>query len=67
MWNIVTGACEKTFEGHSDSVIKAEISDDGIRVVSGSLDNTVRVWNIVTGECDKTFTFNGLIKAIKEL
>ena len=54
VWNVTTGVCEKTLEGHSDIVNSVAISDDGSRVVSGSCDKTVRVWNVTTGVCEKT-------------
>ncbi len=38
------------FEGHTDAVFCASFSSDGRRVVSGSLDKTVRIWNSETHE-----------------
>ena len=29
---------------------------DGIHIVSGSLDTSIRVWNIETGECEHVLT-----------
>ncbi|CAE6497094.1 unnamed protein product [Rhizoctonia solani] len=36
--------------GHSDAVLSAHFSPDGTRVVSGSLDKSIRVWDIKSGE-----------------
>ncbi|KAE9392793.1 hypothetical protein BT96DRAFT_1023345 [Gymnopus androsaceus JB14] len=36
--------------GHAESVESVAISPDGKRVVSGSMDKTIRIWNAETGE-----------------
>ena len=53
IWNIETGLCEKTLEGHNDLVNSLNFTPDGKLVVSGSRDNTLRVWDLQTGECLK--------------
>ena len=55
VWNIETGECVKTFEGHNGDVYSVCFSSDGKKIASGSGDKTVRVWNVETGECIKTF------------
>jgi WD40 repeat protein len=42
-------------QGHFDSVNSAVYSSDGQRVVSTSLDNTVKEWDRETGQCLRTF------------
>jgi WD40 repeat protein len=44
-----------TFEGHSQYVTSVSFSPDGASIVSGSLDNTVKVWSVESGECVTTF------------
>ena len=39
----------RTLTGHSSSVDIVAFSRDGNRVVSGSLDNLVKIWNTETG------------------
>ena len=42
--------------GHSRYVWSVSFSPDGSRIVSGSVDKTVRVWDAVTGEVINTLT-----------
>ena len=49
MWDAVTGTLFNTFEGHSSFVTSVAFSPDGTKIVSGSVDNTVRVWDANTG------------------
>ena len=41
-------------EGHVDQVTYASFSPDGLKIVSASRDETVRVWNAETGEVLQT-------------
>ena len=54
LWDIRTGECLKTFQGHG-RVNSVSISPDGTTLASGSDDKTVKLWDIRTGECLKTF------------
>ncbi|KAG8763346.1 hypothetical protein FRC11_004474 [Ceratobasidium sp. 423] len=38
------------FKGHGDEVLSIRFSPDGTRVISNSLDNTIRVWDTRNGE-----------------
>ena len=40
-----------TVEGHTDVVRSVAFSPDGTRVLSGGVDETLRVWDSATGEC----------------
>jgi WD40 repeat protein len=48
VWDIQTGECQYTLEGHSGSVKSVVFSPDGLRVASGSNNMTVRVWDITS-------------------
>ncbi|MGB3267583.1 MAG: NACHT domain-containing protein [Microcoleus sp.] len=54
LWDIRTGECLKTLQGHG-RVNSVSISPDGKTLASGSHDKTVTLWDIHTGECLKTF------------
>ncbi|KAF8800342.1 hypothetical protein BYT27DRAFT_7148666, partial [Phlegmacium glaucopus] len=50
-WNL-SEACEAELKGHSNFVISAVFSPDGMHIVSTSSDKTARIWNTATGECE---------------
>ena len=50
LWDLETGRLVKTFKDHHDWVVSVTFSADNRRVVSGSLDNTIKIWDIQTGE-----------------
>jgi WD40 repeat protein len=54
LWDLETGACLRTLEGHGDAVHRVKVSPDGRRAISGSWDNTVRFWDLETGTCLRT-------------
>ena len=49
-WQVV-----KVLEGHTGDVCAVAISSDGAKIVSGSLDHTVRIWSMETGEVPASF------------
>ena len=55
IWDVNTGECLKTLEGHSLFVNSVAYSPDGTKIISGSGDRTVKIWDANTGECLKTF------------
>ena len=50
------GGLLKTLQGHRYSVysVAAYLTDERVCIVSGSLDNTVKVWDAVSGSCLRT-------------
>ncbi len=54
LWNLDTGACLKTLEGHTHYVDSVALTPDGRRALSGSWDKTLRLWDLDTGDCLKT-------------
>jgi WD40 repeat protein len=53
VWNISTGLCERTLEGHAYEVMDIVLLSDG-RLCSVSRDRSIKIWNIETGVCDLT-------------
>lgn len=51
--------------GHTDWVESVAVSPDGTRVLSGSLDNTVKLWDAATGRLLRTF--GGHSKGVKSV
>lgn len=54
--NSVTGSKEAVFSGHTKSVGSVQFSSDGVSLVSGSADRTVKLWNVQTGGVVETFS-----------
>ncbi|MFM5944010.1 MAG: WD40 repeat domain-containing protein, partial [Dolichospermum sp.] len=56
IWNLKTGKVKFTFDGHSSWVSAIALMSVGKTVISGLLDNTVKIWNLETREEIATFT-----------
>ncbi|KAG2207386.1 hypothetical protein INT47_006861, partial [Mucor saturninus] len=52
LWNMDTGECIRTYQGHEAAVNAVQWMDN--HIVSASGDRTIRIWNLETGECIKT-------------
>jgi WD40 repeat protein/serine/threonine protein kinase len=52
VWDVSTGQgrVERVLEGHGDAVRSLSFSRDGRRLLSGSLDGTVREWDVASGK-----------------
>ena len=44
VWDLGSGECKRTLQGHSEPVSSCAIAPDGLMLVSGSLDKTLKVW-----------------------
>jgi WD40 repeat protein len=54
VWNLRTGKCLKTLEGHNDVVNAVALTSDSKIAVSASSDKTLKVWDLHMGACLKT-------------
>ncbi len=55
LWDVPTGRCLQTWQGHSQSVQSIAFHPHEPVLASGSADQTVKLWNRYTGQCLKTF------------
>jgi WD40 repeat protein len=54
LWNVRTGECFQTLEGHDNWVWTLAFSPHGDLLASGSGDHTIKLWDLKTGECIRT-------------
>ena len=54
-WELATGQCINTFEGHLATVSCVRISGDGRWAISAGSDTTLRLWDLSSKQCVRTF------------
>lgn len=54
VWDLKSGLCVHTLEGHTDGVTHLVIMPDGYTVISCSKDNTIKVWDLLSAKCLQT-------------
>ena len=57
VYDIFTHKISRRFEGHAREISDLSFSPDGRRLLSSSLDKTVRVWDMPTGRCLSWLSF----------
>jgi WD40 repeat protein len=60
-----SGACIRVLKGHRQSIYCLTVLGDGVTVVSGSHDNTLRIWDTETGKCVRSV--EGHTKAVRSV
>jgi WD40 repeat protein len=63
VWNLHSGACLRTLQGHTNWVIGVALTGDG-RAVSASRDRTLRVWDLWSGLCLAVFPWDYPITSV---
>lgn len=58
IWNIESGQCKLTLNGHSNSVFGLTVLKN-CEMASSSFDKTIKIWNTDSGEC--RMTLNGVV------
>lgn len=53
-WDLVTGACLRTFRGHHTGAVRSIATTPDGRLALSAGDATIRVWDLSTGECRHT-------------
>jgi WD40 repeat protein len=57
-WDLESGRCLHTLEGHTDEIYAVALSSDSRRALSGSADGALRWWDLEVGSCLKTLEGN---------
>jgi WD40 repeat protein/serine/threonine protein kinase len=55
LWDLTSGACLQTFEGHTAKIRSVDLGPDGRTALSGGADGTLRLWEVATGRCLRAF------------
>lgn len=55
VWDLATGAAQKTLAGHTAQVYSVAFSPDGKQLISGSGDKNVTLWDLAEGKALKSF------------
>lgn len=50
VWDVRTGHCLNIYDGHDDTVLCSDLSQDGRTAATGSADRSIHIWNTSTGE-----------------
>lgn len=62
--NVIQPSKYKALDGHSGPVRSVEFSRDGLQLISGSTDNTVKLWSTDAGQIVKSFRgHDGAVRA----
>jgi U3 small nucleolar RNA-associated protein 13 len=55
IWSLNDFSCLKTFEGHTNTVLKVSFITHGMQLISASSDGLLKLWTVKTNECVNTF------------
>jgi WD40 repeat protein len=50
IWDVATGSLLITLKGHTGWVTTVAWSHDGLKILSGSYDKTIKIWDAITGK-----------------
>jgi hypothetical protein len=50
VWDVSTGEAVRYMTGHRDTIMSGSIFPNGERVVSGSIDGSIRLWSVAAGK-----------------
>jgi WD40 repeat protein len=58
IWDIVSGSCLKTLNGHTGPIRNVSIHDDDSVVITHSCDGTIKMWDLKSETCFRTLPWN---------
>ena len=65
VFNLASGECLMTINGHLHGVTSVAVTSDGSKVVTGSFDKTSKVFDLINGDCLLTLTgHNGRVNFV---
>ena len=64
MFDLTSGQFLKTFEGHSRDIKSVKLLNE-TKIVTCSVDKSIKIWNLTTGQCEKTL--KGHTKWVNEI
>lgn len=56
LWNVESGECFRSFDGHNMTVTSVCISVDNRYILSGDDEGMLKLWSVETGECLRYFS-----------
>ena len=62
MWNIGSGECVRSFQGHVHAVMNVTMLPRDRMMISSSRDGTLKVWGVTTGDLIGSFDFQSQVK-----
>ena len=55
LWDYDSGKLLREFVGHTKSIHEVAFTPDGKRLLSSSIDGTIRIWNVASGKQERLF------------
>ena len=64
VWDLTEGTCLMTLDGHQDAVTCLNLTHDGMKIITGSLDYSLKFWDLSTGKVRHPQLLLGFISVV---